>query len=525
MISIRIIENVLPRRSFCAILAQVSAGFSTIVFPMVKIYLSYRREDSGKDAGRIYDHLVKEFGQDKLFKDIDTTVGIGNFAAVMKLTVAKCDVMLVLIGPNWLDNKPDTGKRYIDIETDTVRQEVLQGLRQQKVRVIPVILAPATPPHPDDLPPMIQNLAFQNAAMVRDDPDFHRDMTRLIASINNKATTLNLTPAKTEKVKQPRTISLLQWLLIFIIAAMLFCGVVAGVFLFSISNIFEPPTTSTATITPSVIHVQSSRIVEVSRTPTLVSVPKNPEIAGLPNFVSSPLGWVNRGDTCAGIQSTNLQAPTYARHTVPQGVSIRTEPSLQARQFGGIAANDDFVVLSGSICNENHEWWLVNYYGSIGWATGANRTERWLETVPDTRRLEPSYEWIRDAAYTPFEGGHMFWIDGFRQIFVLYTDSHTWAVYLDEWRDGDTEFDTNILPPAGFYQPERGFGLVWRNQPDVRTRLSWALATEHGYETVIAYHFGQDMNNLATYTALNGFRMIESPTGGIFTLHDNGQWE
>jgi hypothetical protein len=35
------------------------------------------------------------------------------------------------------------------------------------------------------------------------------------------------------------------------------------------------------------------------------------------------------------------------------------------------------------------------------------------------------------------------------------------------------------------YQPQRGFGLVWREEPTIRDRLGWALATESGGDTAV----------------------------------------
>ena len=40
------------------------------------------------------------------------------------------------------------------------------------------------------------------------------------------------------------------------------------------------------------------------------------------------------------------------------------------------------------------------------------------------------------------------------------------------------EFDPAITPPSGLRQPERGFGKVWREHPDLREQLGWALEKE-----------------------------------------------
>jgi hypothetical protein len=39
---------------------------------MARIFLSYRRDDSRADAGRLFDRLGQYFGRDNLFMDVDT---------------------------------------------------------------------------------------------------------------------------------------------------------------------------------------------------------------------------------------------------------------------------------------------------------------------------------------------------------------------------------------------------------------------------------------------------------------------
>ena len=69
---------------------------------MARIFLSYRREDSGGYAGRLYDRLSQHFGRDNLFMDIDT-IGLGlDFVEVIQDAVGSCDVLLAVIGRQWL---------------------------------------------------------------------------------------------------------------------------------------------------------------------------------------------------------------------------------------------------------------------------------------------------------------------------------------------------------------------------------------------------------------------------------------
>ena len=92
------------------------------------------------------------------------------------------------------------------------------------------------------------------------------------------------------------------------------------------------------------------------------------------------------------------------------------------------------------------------------------------------------------SAEQQFEHGVMIWVGEEDRIYVLYDDTmytDGWAAFEDTWEEGDPIDDPSIVPPPGFYQPQRGFGLVWRDQPLVRERLGWAVAPEVGGDTAV----------------------------------------
>jgi hypothetical protein len=113
---------------------------------------------------------------------------------------------------------------------------------------------------------------------------------------------------------------------------------------------------------------------------------------------------------------------------------------------------------------------------------------------PDTWFFEPAPEGCpASAAVTSagaeqhFERGVMVWVAEEGVIYVLFDDGHSpwWRGYPDEWEPGDPESNPDIVPPAGLIQPVRGFGLVWRDQLDVRDRLGWAIDTEAAFDTAV----------------------------------------
>jgi hypothetical protein len=91
------------------------------------------------------------------------------------------------------------------------------------------------------------------------------------------------------------------------------------------------------------------------------------------------------------------------------------------------------------------------------------------------------------AAEENFERGVMIWVSEQDLIYVLFDDGQSpwWRAYTDKWNEGDPLDDPAITPPTGLYQPVRGFGLVWREEPGVRERIGWAEDSEVGFMTAV----------------------------------------
>lgn len=97
-----------------------------------KIFLSYRRGDAPGFAGRIYDRLEQSFPAENLFMDVEGGIRAGqDFVRVLEQEVSICDVMLVLIGPDWLAAADEQGRRRLDNPQDFVRIEVEIGFAAQ----------------------------------------------------------------------------------------------------------------------------------------------------------------------------------------------------------------------------------------------------------------------------------------------------------------------------------------------------------------------------------------------------------
>jgi hypothetical protein len=133
---------------------------------MSGIFISYRRDDSEGQAGRLFEGLKARYGQDRVFIDVAGIEPGRDFRRIIEEHVGSCDVLLALIGKNWLHAADKDGRRRLDIPEDFVRLEIAAALRRD-IAVIPVLVQGAAMPSKEDLPPDLQALAWRNAAELR----------------------------------------------------------------------------------------------------------------------------------------------------------------------------------------------------------------------------------------------------------------------------------------------------------------------------------------------------------------------
>ncbi len=167
----------------------------------VKVFISYRRKDSHYIADRIYDWIEREFGADNIFKDVDSIPLGRDFRRILHDAVARCDALLVVIGPRWLNETDAEGRRRVDDPGDYVRIEIETALTRD-VPVIPLLVDGAPFPRREDLPPSLQDLVYRHGTLVRPDPDFRHDMGRLIKALREIVPVVSGT-APTEAVQGP----------------------------------------------------------------------------------------------------------------------------------------------------------------------------------------------------------------------------------------------------------------------------------------------------------------------------------
>jgi len=92
-----------------------------------------------------------------------------DFAQAIQETIAKCHVLIAVIGPRWLENLKQRGEGQ-----DFVEDEIDEALRKN-LTVIPVLVNGASMPDSKEIPENLQHLCHRQAVEIRDsrfDDDF-----------------------------------------------------------------------------------------------------------------------------------------------------------------------------------------------------------------------------------------------------------------------------------------------------------------------------------------------------------------
>jgi hypothetical protein len=146
-----------------------------------KIFISYRRDDSGPYAARMCDLVNAMLGHDVCFFDIDTINPGRDYRNVIANALSSCKVMLVVIGKQWATMRNDSGRLRLNSKTDLVHIEIASGL-QKGLAVIPTLVGGARMPAQSSLPLDLRPLGYHNA-WILSDRHFRRDVELLVGEL------------------------------------------------------------------------------------------------------------------------------------------------------------------------------------------------------------------------------------------------------------------------------------------------------------------------------------------------------
>jgi TIR domain len=142
------------------------------------VFLSYRRKEPGH-AGRLHDRLVEDLGEDRVFMDVDSIRPGEDWIEAISRALAKCAVMLVLIGDQWGQVRSE---RAAHGDSDDPVLFEIDAAFDQGIQIIPVLLDDAVMPRNADLPDTLVRLSHLHAMRVRHDT-FKSDAARLVTVV------------------------------------------------------------------------------------------------------------------------------------------------------------------------------------------------------------------------------------------------------------------------------------------------------------------------------------------------------
>src|SRR3984885_3135419 len=121
------------------------------------IFVCYRHKDSSWQAQMLAESLRTRFGRERVFMDVDR-VKMGNWRNQINDALATSAVIVVLIGPEWIDELNDRLQAK-----DEVRYEITEAIRLG-IQMVPVTLERTEVPDktglPDDIAALVDEEAY-----------------------------------------------------------------------------------------------------------------------------------------------------------------------------------------------------------------------------------------------------------------------------------------------------------------------------------------------------------------------------
>jgi serine/threonine protein kinase len=147
---------------------------------MPSLFISYRRNDSPDTVKLIHERLRRRLPRWDLFYDQESIPLGEQFPERLREEVTSAAVVLVIIGPKWLEILRERRSAAVD----HVRTEVRLALETTK-SVVPILVGHAAMPTEADFAdfPDLQLLLQRNGRSVRPDPDFDADLEPIIAQL------------------------------------------------------------------------------------------------------------------------------------------------------------------------------------------------------------------------------------------------------------------------------------------------------------------------------------------------------
>lgn len=170
---------------------------------MSGVFINYRVKDTPYGAVAIFSELAARFGSEQVFRDSDSLWPADHYPTMIRKNLRASEIMLAIIGPEWLELTDDSGQRLIDRDNDWVRAEIAAALSLE-ITVIPILLHDTEPLQNKDLPKDIAGLASLHICRIHY-TTFRDDVERLVKAIMAQAPRLAIPRMFAKQTSPPTT--------------------------------------------------------------------------------------------------------------------------------------------------------------------------------------------------------------------------------------------------------------------------------------------------------------------------------
>lgn len=153
----------------------------------MKIFISYRHADSATIVSRIYERLAAAFGESNVFRDINSIESGKEIPKSIQRALADSNIVLVVIGRDWVTISDKSGRRRLDDPSDWVLHEVRTALNTDEIETIPLLIDDTQMPSIYELPEALKNLPDRRGRQIgSSDEGFDADINKLIKDIRRR---------------------------------------------------------------------------------------------------------------------------------------------------------------------------------------------------------------------------------------------------------------------------------------------------------------------------------------------------
>ena len=127
----------------------------------------------------IFRELRVRYGERSVFLDVDSRSPGLSFPMKIEGALNQTDVVLVIIGPTWLESLNER----TDDSRDWVRYEVAQSLKRSWLPVVPICCPGVDIPRPHQLPEELSDLGWRDGVTLDPFQDFDSHLNRLLSDM------------------------------------------------------------------------------------------------------------------------------------------------------------------------------------------------------------------------------------------------------------------------------------------------------------------------------------------------------